>query len=188
MIMTKSQIRVVIHSILILHLFSCSQPNEEMCSFKALIEIPAGTHTKFEYNKASKKFECEIINGKKRKINYLSYLGNYGFILDTYMNPLKGGDGDPLDVIVLSDPKKQGSQICIKPIAILKLKDNGENDHKIIATDLNSDIPFTYESLPESIKEILKIWFCNYKGIDKVKFISWGNKEEAIKEIQKWKF
>ena len=42
-IMTKSEIKVVIHSILILHLLSCNEPNEEMCSFKALIEIPAGT-------------------------------------------------------------------------------------------------------------------------------------------------
>ena len=186
--MTKSQKRFIIYSILILHLLSCSQTNEETCSFKALIEIPVGTNTKFEYNKKTKKFECQILNGKKRKINYLPYLGNYGFIIDTYMNPLKGGDGDPLDVIVLSDPKKQGSQICIKPIAILKLIDNGENDHKIIATDFNSDIPFTNETLPESIKEILKIWFCNYKGFGKVKFISWGNKEEAIKEIHRWKF
>ena len=42
---------------------------------------------------------------------------------------------------------------------------------KMITKLSDFDIPFTNETLPESIKEILKIWFCNYKGIDKVKFI-----------------
>ena len=60
-------------------------------NYTAIVEIPAGTNKKFEYNYNTKTFEIEIINGLERTINYLPYPGNYGFINNTYMN-LKLGE------------------------------------------------------------------------------------------------
>ena len=78
------------------------------------------------------------------------------------------------------------SVLEIKPIAILKLNDQGEEDHKVIAMDLNDDNRFITDSLTTSIKNIIQTWFCNYKGPSKMEFIAWGNQFEAIEEIKKW--
>ena len=190
-IMIKSCTKSNFFLVFILFITSCSCSNTQNkrkteCQFLARIEIPAGTNEKYEYNKVNKEFECELINGEKRIINYLPYLGNYGFLENTFMNPLHGGDGDALDVLVISESKKQGSSVCVKPIAILKLKDNGKEDHKIIAIPEKTNLSFINDSLPKSAKEILKNWFCNYKGPNQMEFISWGNKEEALSEINKW--
>lgn len=180
--------------ILILHLFflisSCSTIEKEIenkdnfCS--AVVEISAGTNKKFEYNYTSKTFELEIINGVERTINYLPYPGNYGFISNTFMDPEIGGDGDALDVLIISESIEQGEKIEINPIAILKLLDQGEQDHKVIATLKDSKMSFLKDSLPNSVKLIIQTWFCNYKGPNKTEFIAWGDKNEAKNEIEKW--
>ncbi|MDG2343639.1 MAG: inorganic diphosphatase, partial [Flavobacteriales bacterium] len=153
----------------------------------AIIEIPAGTNKIFEYNYQTKKFECEIIKGKERTINYLPYPGNYGYILNTYMDPKLGGDGDALDVLVVSENLTQGTEINIKPVAILKLLDNGEEDHKIIAIPAKSNLTFMQDSIPVSVKLIIRSWFCNYKSPNKMEFLSWEDKTSALEEIEKWK-
>ena len=74
----------------------------------------------------------------------------------------------------------------INPIGILKLLDGGEEDHKVIAIPQDSKMNFLKDSLTHSIKTIIQTWFCNYKGPNKTKYISWGNRNEAIDEIRKW--
>ena len=156
-------------------------------SLEAIIEIPAGTNKKYEYNYQTKSLECEIINGQERTVNYLPYPGNYGFILNTYMDPKLGGDGDALDVLIISESIEQGTKIDIEPIAILKLLDQGEEDHKIIAIPQIGNLTFMKDSIPESVKQIIRTWFCNYKGHNKIEFLSWEDRSSAIKEIEKWK-
>jgi len=169
---------------------SCSTEKKEIISltdnYTAILEIPAGTNKKFEYNYSSKTFEIEIINGVERTINYLPYPGNYGFISNTYMDPELGGDGDALDVLIISESIQQGKNIEINPIAILKLLDRGQEDHKVIATLRNNNMNFSKDSLPNSVRTIIQTWFCNYKGPNKIEFIGWGDKEDAINEIEKW--
>jgi inorganic pyrophosphatase len=170
--------------------FSCTTEKKKTTNFSdnyfAIIEIPAGTNKKYEYNYSTKAFEIEIINGLERTINYLPYPGNYGFISNTYMDPEIGGDGDALDVLIISESVQQGKKIQISPVAILKLLDSGQQDHKIIATLKNNKMNFSKDSLTNSVKTIIKTWFCNYKGPNKMEFIGWGDKEDAINEIEKW--
>lgn len=169
---------------------SCSTEIKEIINFSnnytAIVEIPAGTNKKFEYNYSTEAFDIEIINGVERTINFLPYPGNYGFISNTYMDPEIGGDGDALDVLIISESLQQGKKIEINPVAILKLLDRGQEDHKVIATLKNSKMDFSKDSLPNSVKTIIKTWFCNYKGQNKMEFIAWGDKEDAINEIEKW--
>ena len=78
----------------------------------------------------SQNFEAQIVDGQKQIINYLPY-PNYGFIENTFMDPVIGSD--TLDVLVICEALHQGKKINIEPIAILKLMDDGEEDRKIIA-------------------------------------------------------
>ena len=158
----------------------------------AVIEIPAGTNKKVEYRKDTETFEVDKANGKERIIQYLPYLGNYGFIPNTYSDPEKGGDGDALDVLVLSESLSTGSVIEIIPIAILKLIDDGELDAKIIAIPadkskqvikVNSYNEFS-QKYPE-VKLIIEYWFLNYNKDDIAKIEGWGDQKEAIEEIDK---
>lgn len=157
----------------------------------AVIEIPAGTSHKFEYNYSSKEFECEIINGKQRVVKYLPYVGSYGFIPGTFMDTARGGDGDALDILIIGESIAQGKVLEIKPIATLKLLDGGEEDHKIIGIPLDDNLNHSkitdYESMPESIKLIIKTWFTNYKGPGEMEFQKWVGTQQTIDEIVKWK-
>ena len=155
-------------------------------SLNAIIEIPAGTNIKYEYNYDSQNFEANIVDGQKRIINYLPYPGNYGFIENTFMDTSLGGDGDALDILVICEALPQGRKINIEPIGILKLMDDGEEDHKIIAIPNNNQESFMSDSIPKSVKIILKTWFSNYKGFGEMQFVSWGDKKQALNEIKKW--
>ncbi len=162
----------------------------ELGHMQAVIEIPAGTNHKYEYNYDSKSFECEIIDGKERVVKFLPYPGNYGFLPGTLMDKDRGGDGDALDVLILGETVPQGSVLAIQPIATLKLLDRGEEDHKIIAVPLNKDLNVlgisSYNELPESVKQIVQTWFASYKGPGKMEFQNWEGDSSTLAEIKKW--
>lgn len=160
---------------------------------QAIIEIPAGTSHKYEYNHETKEFEVEIINGKPRIVDYLPYLVNYGFIPSTYMSPEIGGDGDPLDILVIAESFGTGSIVEVEAIAIMKMIDGGEKDYKILAipVDLEKSIisATTFEELKENYPNIISIietWFLSYKHNNNVSIEGWGDEQEAMAEIKKW--
>ena len=78
--------------------------------------------------------------GKPRTINYEPYPINYGMIPRTALPTRIGGDGDPLDIIVLGPPLTQGDVVQVKIIGIMKMTDFGERDDKIIAVPINSEL------------------------------------------------
>nr|WP_321221294.1 inorganic diphosphatase [uncultured Psychroserpens sp.] len=158
----------------------------------AVVEIPAGTNKKFEYNNKTKTFNIDKKNGKDRVINFLPYLGNYGFIPSTFSDPKEGGDGDALDILVLAEYLETGTVIESTPIAMLKLIDDGEIDYKIIAIpsdkehqiiNCKSYVEFNRD-YPE-IKSIIEIWFLNYNKDDETQIEGWATEKEAIAEINK---
>lgn len=154
----------------------------------AVIEIPAGSIQKWELNKSTNKIEWELVDGKKRIVNYIGYPGNYGFIPGTYLSKSSGGDGDPLDIIVLGPPAARGEIIETRIIGILFLRDRGEQDDKIIA--LQSDSPFKHiHSIAElndnfvGVTSILQLWFTNYKGPGKMEFRGFGEADTALQVL-----
>lgn len=159
---------------------------------QAVVEIPAGTNKKYEYNKQSKSFQIDKKNGKDRVIQYLPYLGNYGFIPSTYSDPKEGGDGDALDVLILSESAQIGTIIEITPIAVLKLIDDGELDYKIIAIPHNptqkiikvSTLEMLSKKHPE-IMQMVEYWFLNYNKADTAEVEGWGDEIMAQNEIKK---
>jgi len=160
---------------------------------QAVVEIPAGTNHKLEYNYNLKKIIVDSIEGKKRIIDFLPYPGNYGFIPSTKMDKQRGGDGDALDVLIISESQASGSIIEIIPIGVLLLNDSGEIDTKIIA------IPFLEENriikvrdfnefslkYPK-VKKIIEDWFLNYKGKGRVELLGWNDENAALLDVKKW--
>ena len=98
-----------------------------------VIEIPAGTNAKWEVTKETGRLEWEYKDGKPRVVQYLSYPGNYGMIPQTALPKELGGDGDPLDVLVLGAALPRGAILACRPIGVLRMQDDGERDDKILA-------------------------------------------------------
>lgn len=158
-----------------------------------VVEIPAGTNHKIEYQTDKGTFENDLIDGKTRVIDFLPYPGNYGFIPSTFMDPERGGDGDALDVLVIGESQETGSVMQALPIGVLLLKDKGELDSKIIAVPLDpsqrtmeiddfQDLLIEYDAA----KRIIEAWFLNYKGFGVMELIRWQDEEYAWNEIEKW--
>ena len=159
-------------------------------SVNAFIEIKSGENLKWELNPNNKNIEVEFKNGKPRRIDYLSYPFNYGFIINTKLEYNRGGDGDAIDIVILSQDKiERGSIAKVKIIGMIKIKDKKLIDNKIISVKVGSkfekvksikDLRMDYPG----ILEIITTWFENYKG-EKIKLEGITKKKEAIKFIKK---
>ncbi|MEO1435110.1 MAG: inorganic diphosphatase, partial [Bacteroidota bacterium] len=138
-------------------------------SVNAVIEIPAGTNLKIEYDYQRKGFFPDQQDGIDRIIEYLPYPGNYGFVPSTRADAEKGGDGDALDILVLCSSLPTGTVIPVKPVAMLGLYDAGEKDNKIIAVPADPAKQtlkvIDYQSLTEQHPKALvsiQHWFESY--------------------------
>ena len=161
--------------------------------YQMVVEIPAGSSLKSEYNPSAKQIEPDSVEGRIRIIDFLPYPGNYGFIPGTLMNTEMGGDGDPLDVLVIGPPAAKGTVIKILPIAILRMKDQGENDDKIIAIPadpdrrtLQADHFAILSTAYPIVMNILELWFKNYKKPENIEITGWGSETEAYAIIRKY--
>jgi inorganic pyrophosphatase len=125
-----------------------------------VIEIPAGTTDKIEYDATTDRFLVD------RVIRYLPYPVNYGFIPRTL-----AGDRDPVDVLLLSRRVETGTRMEAVPLATLRLTDRGESDEKVlfipVADSLRLNACDTWACLRDGHPDLLlqiETWFLNYKG------------------------
>lgn len=184
-------------------LFSCNGPVGEKSrgelpaltgeGFQVVVEIPAGTNKKLEFQKDRREFQAEIVDGKERMVHFLPYPGNYGFIPSTLMEEDLGGDGDPLDVLLIAESLPTGSRLEALPIGTLQLRDQGKLDTKIIAVPLDSSLRvFPVSNFQELLldydpaRRIIEEWFLYYKGYGQVELIGWEDEAYAWKVIEKW--
>lgn len=151
------------------HLLRDYSPFDSTGNVNVVVEIPAGTNAKWEVDTTTGQLKWEFKQGKPRVVSYLGYPGNYGMVPGTCLPKELGGDGDPLDVIVIGPAVPRGSVVKARPIGVLKMLDDGEQDDKIIALLLDSPLNeiSTIEELEREYKgitDIIEIWFSNYKG------------------------
>lgn len=163
-------------------------------ALNVIIEIPAGTNHKIEYRPETGFANDTLPGGLTRVINFLPYPGNYGFVPNTMMDKERGGDGDPLDVLVLSESVPTGSKIAVIPVGALLLRDRGEIDTKIIAVPLdttlrvfNVDNFLSFALEHDAARTIIETWFLNYKGPRKTELLRWEDEAYAWREVRKWK-
>jgi inorganic pyrophosphatase len=153
-------------------------------SVNALVEIPAGTDAKWELRKADGALVWEIQEGRPRVVQFLAYPANYGMIPRTLVSAEDGGDGDPLDVLVLGAALPRGSVVRVRPIGVLWMLDQGERDDKLLA--VIPDSPFEdirdvaeLDARFPGVTGILETWFASYKGPGEVETHGFGGADEA---------
>jgi inorganic pyrophosphatase len=147
-------------------------------SVNAVIEIPAGTTAKWETLHDGSAIEWEAEAGGRRVVRYLPYPGNYGMVPGTLLPQGAGGDGDPLDIIVLGDAPPRGSVVAVRLVGVLRLLDDEEQDDKLVAVvpkgplgDVR-DLDDLEQSYP-GVAEILEIWFTGYKGPGRIESLGY---------------
>ncbi len=152
-----------------------------------MIEIPKGTTGKWEVSVKEGTIEWEKKNGKPREVKYLGgYIANYGSVPQTALPKALGGDGDPIDVVVLGEPIPRGEVVKVKIVGVLNLMEDGEFDGKLLAVRKGSpeyklssadEINSKYDGVIDRTSS----WFENYKGPDSgLKVEGIGSSEEAM--------
>jgi inorganic pyrophosphatase len=150
-----------------------------------VVEIPAGTTDKWEVDKADGAMRWEIKNGAPRVVRYLGYPGNYGMIPRTLLPKELGGDGDPLDVIVLGPAVPRGAVVRARVIGVLELLDGGEQDDKLLAVQEGSalaecaDLADLDARFP-GVTTIVETWFANYKGPGEIETGGFADRTRAL--------
>ncbi len=158
-----------------------------------VIEIPAGTNHKFEYNKQSFEFQNDLRDGQPRVIDFLPYPVNYGFVPSTRMDKPRGGDGDPLDVLVLAETLPTGTLIAVQPIGLLMLQDHGEWDNKVLATPADPSLRIIratnwreFQQEYSAARHLIETFFLYYDGLGTMTLMGWGDESAAVAEVRKW--
>ena len=144
-----------------------------------VIEIPKDSEpVKYEVDKETGAiFVDRILSTPMR------YPCNYGYVPQTL-----GGDGDPLDVlVVLPLPLVPGSVIRCRPVGVLRMSDEAGSDEKLLAVPVEK--VFSGYSHINDIAQVSGHWlerighfFEHYKDLEKGKWVKvegWGDAAEA---------
>lgn len=149
-------------------------------TLNGLIEIPRGSKAKYEVDKQSGLLRLDRVT-----FAAFVYPINYGFIPQTL-----GEDGDPLDILVLSEVAIE--PLCLvtaRVIGYMEMIDGGDNDEKIIAVaegDMSVSHIRTIEELPANFKSELKHFFTQYKALRNKKVVveEFLGQEAALEVIE----
>lgn len=112
-------------------------PTDDAAGHLARVEIPAGSHIKYEIEAATGRIVVD-----RFLATAVAYPANYGTLPGTL-----GGDGDELDVLILTrSPILPGAFIRVRPVAVLPMIDGGEADEKILAVPIDA-VDATYAAI-----------------------------------------
>jgi inorganic pyrophosphatase len=146
---------------------------------RAIIEIPKNSSNKYEYDGALGLFRLD-----RALYSPMHYPGDYGFIPGTLAE-----DGDPLDILVLVDePSFTGCLMEVRPVGVLHMYDQTENDEKILAVPNRNprfDSIHTIDQVfPHTLREI-EYFFSIYKELQGVRteIKGWEGPRDARKTI-----
>ncbi len=127
--------------------------------FNTIIEIPKGSHNKYEVDK-----ETGLIKLDRANYGPSPYPFDYGFAPQTLWD-----DNDPLDVIVVTtNPLAPGILVKVRPVAVIDMIDDGESDYKIIAVpvkDMRFDKVQDLQDLNEHAIKEYQNFFETYKDL-----------------------
>jgi inorganic pyrophosphatase len=142
-----------------------------------VVEIPEGSILKVEYRRETGTFEIDRVEP-----SIFPKPASYGFIPGTIDE-----DNDELDTLIVSpEPIPTGVWLKVTVLGVLKFRDDGEMDYKIIvvpADDRNSgDAIKTLDDLGQRWKQKVEFHFSHYKDLKKpgtTEVLGWGGAEEA---------
>jgi inorganic pyrophosphatase len=126
----------------------------------AVIEIPKGSHLKYEVDKPTGLLRLDRV-----LYSAVHYPANYGFIPRTHAD-----DGDPLDVLVLmQEPVEPLTIVRARALGGLRMVDDKGGDDKIVAVCIDDPAYSQYENLeqlPPHIMKELDRFFRDYKTLE----------------------
>jgi inorganic pyrophosphatase len=155
------------------------QPKQGLIS--VLIEIPAGSKNKYEFDKDLNAFALDRV-----LYSSVQYPYDYGFVPNTLAD-----DGDPLDGMVIMDqPTFPGCVIAARPIGMLEMIDGGDRDEKILCVPDKDPRYSQVKSLkdiePHRLEEIAE-FFRTYKNLEKkeTEILGWKDINEVMPLVEK---
>jgi inorganic pyrophosphatase len=149
--------------------------------FDVLIEIPRGTRNKYEMDHESGRIRLD-----RMLFTATRYPSDYGYIEDTL-----GGDGDPLDALVLvEEPTFPGCLIKCRTIGMFKMSDEKGPDEKVLCipvADVRQEHLRDIRHYPDFDKLEIQHFFETYKDLEPGKSVegaTWVGRAEAEAEIE----
>ena len=142
-----------------------------------VIELTRGSRNKYEYDARGGVFRLN-------RVLYTYFPCDYGFIPQTLDD-----DGDPLDaVLLINEPTFTGCVALARPVANIKMVDDGALDDKIVTVSTTDPFYRHVRSLgdiPASLVRELTYFFENYKRAEgkTTEVERWDDVDEAKKII-----
>lgn len=174
----------------------CARPNHLLdrdpvnpdLTIHVVVENPAGSGEKWEVRENG-RLERDFDGGVPIEIQYLPWPVNGGMMPRTLHAAELGGDGEPLDVLLLGPAVARGATLRARPIGLLRVLDSLERDDKILAvpeTGFFSDIE-TCDELERrhpGVREILARWFEHSRPGGVVEVQGYATREAAALLIE----
>ncbi|NOZ48303.1 MAG: hypothetical protein GXO79_16235 [Chlorobi bacterium] len=162
-------------------------------TINAVVKISAGSNHEISYNPLVNIFKSKLKNGEEDVIHFLPYPYNVGFVPSTYRDTLRGGKGEPLEVLIISESKSVKTVMAVNPFALIRIEENKKKNDLLVAIPANKDDQIIdvsnlrefKEKYPD-VKKIIELWLANYKGKNSIKIIKWEDKNFALKEVATW--
>ncbi|MEW5798628.1 MAG: inorganic diphosphatase [Bacteroidota bacterium] len=146
----------------------------------AVVEIPKGSRNKYEYDVNLGVFKLDRV-----LYSSMHYPEAYGFVPSTLWD-----DGDPLDILIFIDqPLFTGVVVEVKPIGILRMKDEKGPDDKLLSVAVNDP---TYRNIndvtevPNHLLVEIEHFFTSYKLLENkhVQSFGWDNVLVALEAVR----
>ena len=129
-------------------------------AFPVIVEIPKGSTNKYELDK-----ETGLLRLDRVLYSAVYYPADYGFIPRTYCD-----DGDPLDVLVLSqEPVFPLTIVEARAIGVMRMRDEKGIDDKIVAISTHDPSYADYRDkseLPAHVLRMVRRFFEDYKALE----------------------
>jgi inorganic pyrophosphatase len=147
----------------------------------AVVECLKGERNKYEYEK-----DIPAVVLDRVLHSNVHYPSDYGFIPRSWYD-----DDDPLDVLVLvEDQTFPGCVIEARPVALMKMDDDGEQDDKVIAVpteDPRFDHVEDLADVPQQTRDEIDEFFATYKNLEagkEVETLGWEDRAAAAEAIE----
>jgi inorganic pyrophosphatase len=146
----------------------------------AIVEIPKGGRNKYEYD-----VDLGVFRLNRVLYSSMHYPEAYGFVPNTLWD-----DGDPLDILIFIDePLETGILVDVKPIGILRMRDEKGSDDKILSVAINDP---TYRAIndvrevPQHLLVEIEHFFTSYKSLEgkHVESFGWENAAAALDAVR----
>jgi len=134
----------------------------------AVIEVPKGQRNKYEFDPDLGVFKLDRV-----LYSSVHYPAAYGFIPNTLAE-----DGDPVDVLDLTHGEIfTGCLIEVRPVGLLKMRDDKGMDDKVLAVPINDPIYNSIRRLadvPPHLPNEIEHFFSIYKELEGKQVESFG--------------